>query len=121
LELIPKELQKRGVLETLAQAAAEGLRTAGLLDKGKDLKGKEALETGQAVLLGHAEINYLVKRCAELTRNYTDEKALKTAIAMFLKEEKKNIEALVHGSGLESALFGRMVTSDLLASRDASV
>lgn len=28
---------------------------------------------------------------------------------------------MTHGSGLESALFGRMVTSDILASRDASV
>lgn len=121
LELIRKELLKRGVSETLAQAAAEGLRAAGLLDKGKDLKGKEALETGQAVLLGHAEIDYLVKRCAELARDYTDEKGLKDAIAIFLKEQKKNIEALIHGSGLESALFGRMVTSDVLASRDASV
>ena len=121
LDLIRKELQERGVGEALAQAAAEGLRAAGLLDKGKDLKGKDALETGQAVLLGRAEIDYLVKRCVELTQEHTDEKVLKAAIAKFLKDEKKNIEALVHGSGLESALFGRMVTSDVLASRDASI
>ena len=43
------------------------------------------------------------------------------AIPPFLKEEKKNLEALRLGSGLESALFGRMVTSDVLASRDAAV
>ena len=121
LDLIRKELQERGVGEALAQAAAEGLRAAGLLDKGKDLKGKDALETGQAVLLGRAEIDSLVKRCMELTQEHTDEKALKLAVAKFLKDEKKNIEALVHGSGLESALFGRMVTSDVLASRDAAV
>jgi CRISPR system Cascade subunit CasC len=121
LNLIRSELEKHGVSEALAQAAAEGLRAAGLLDKGKELKGAEALETGQAVLLGQAEINYLVKRCAELVEEHGEEKALKAAIAKFLKDEKKNIEALVHGSGLESALFGRMVTSDVLASRDASV
>jgi CRISPR system Cascade subunit CasC len=92
-----------------------------LLDKSKDLKGKDALETGQAVLLGHAEIDYLVQRCADLARQHADEKALKGAITTFLKDEKKNIEALRHGSGLESALFGRMVTSDVLASRDAAV
>lgn len=121
LDHIRKELVRRGVDEALAQVAAEGLRAAGLLDKGKDLKGKEALETGQAVLLGRAEIDYLVNRCAELTEQHTDEKGLKAVIAKFLKDEKKNIEALVHGSGLESALFGRMVTSDVLASRDAAV
>lgn len=121
LDLIGRTLRERGVPDALAQAAAEGLRAAGLLDKGKDLQGQDALETGQAVLLGQAEIDYLVLRCAELAGDFKDERSLKGAIAKFLKEEKKNIETLKHGSGLESALFGRMVTSDVLASRDAAV
>ncbi|QIL43599.1 type I-E CRISPR-associated protein Cas7/Cse4/CasC [Acidovorax sp. HDW3] len=119
--LIKERLMQVGVAEPLAQIAVEGLRAAGLLDKAKDLKGEDALKTGQAVLLGHAEINYLVQRCAGLAGEHTEEKALKAAVASFLKEEKKNIEALRLGSGLESALFGRMVTSDVLASRDAAV
>ena len=122
LDLIRKKLVEAGLSDVLAQAAGEGLRDAGLLDKGgKESKGKEALETGQAVLLGYAEIEYLVKRCTELAQENPDVKALKTAIAKFLKDEKTNIAALKHGSGLESALFGRMVTSDVLASRDAAV
>lgn len=122
LDLIRKKLIKAGLTEAMAQAAGEGLRDAGLLDKGgKESKGKEALETGQAVLMGYAEIDYLVKRCAELAQDAADEKLFKVAIAKFLKDEKKNIEAVKHGSGLESALFGRMVTSDVLASRDAAV
>jgi len=122
LDLIRKKLIEGGLSEALAQSAGEGLRDAGLLDKGgKESKGKEALETGQAVLMGYAEIDYLVKRCLELAQENTEAKALKAAIAKFLKDEKKNIEALKHGSGLESALFGRMVTSDVLASRDAAV
>jgi CRISPR system Cascade subunit CasC len=120
---IRDRLVMQGVAPALAQAAMEALRAAGLLDKdkGKDLKGDDALHTGQAVLLGHAEIDYLVRRCTEVTAEAVDEKAVKTAVAKFLKDEKKNIEALVHGSGLESALFGRMVTSDVLTSRDAAV
>lgn len=122
LDLIRRKLIEAGLSEDLAQSAGEGLRDAGLLDKGgKESKGKDALETGQAVLMGRAEIDFLVKRCAELAQENTEAKALKTAIAKFLKDEKKNIEALKHGSGLESALFGRMVTSDVLASRDAAV
>jgi CRISPR system Cascade subunit CasC len=122
LDLIRKKLIAGGLSEALAQSAGEGLRDAGLLDKGgKESKGKEALETGQAVLMGYAEIDYLVKRCSELAQENTEAKALKVAIAKFLKDEKKNIEALKHGGGLESALFGRMVTSDVLASRDAAV
>ncbi|MDR5734901.1 type I-E CRISPR-associated protein Cas7/Cse4/CasC [Caballeronia sp. LZ025] len=111
-----------GVSEELAQAAVEALRFGGLLDKaGKDRKGKDATETGQAVLLGKAEIDYLVKHCVALARDHKDEDGLKAAVAAFLKEESDNIKALKHGSGLESALFGRMVTSDVLAQRDAAV
>ena len=119
--LIKERLMEAGVAESLAQISVEGLRAAGLLDKAKDLKGKDALATGQAVLLGYAEIEYLVQRCTTLAGEHTEEKALKAAIAAFLKDEKKNLEALGHGSGRESALFGRMVTSDVLASRDASI
>ncbi|WP_026688126.1 type I-E CRISPR-associated protein Cas7/Cse4/CasC [Azovibrio restrictus] len=124
LELIAKRLQENGLSAPLAQAAAEALREGGLLDKGgKDKKGEDALKTGQAVLLGKPEIDYLVNYCTELAAVNTDEKALKTAVGEWLQAEKKskNLEALKHGSGLESALFGRMVTSDLLTSRDAAV
>jgi CRISPR system Cascade subunit CasC len=119
--LIKERLLEAGVAEPLAQIAVEGLRATGLVDKAKDLKGQDALATGQAVLLGYAEIQYLVQRCAILAGEHTEEKELKAAIAAFLKDEKKNIEALRLGSGLESALLGRMVTSDILASRDASI
>lgn len=114
----------QGMSETLAQAAIEGMRNAGLLDKaGKSPQGEDALSTGQAVLLGKAECDYLVGRCVALSREHSEVKALKEAVAIWLKdkEEKKNIEAMKHGSGLESALFGRMVTSDVLTSRDAAV
>jgi len=121
LNLIRTKIMENGVSEALAQAAAEGLRAGGLLDKAKEIIGKEALATGQAVLLGYAEIEYLVRRCVELANEHHDEGALKRAINTFLKDEKNNLTALVHGSGLESALFGRMVTSDVLASRDASI
>ncbi|KXX64757.1 type I-E CRISPR-associated protein Cas7/Cse4/CasC [Marichromatium gracile] len=122
LELIRKRIIDGGVTEKLAQAAVEALRDAGLVDKaGKKIKGDEALKSGQAVLMGKAEIDYLVLRCTELAQNIADESALRTAVAKMVKDEKKNIEAIKHGSGLESALFGRMVTSDVLASRDAAI
>lgn len=122
LELISKRIQENGISTALAQAAAEALRDAGLLDKGgKDKKGEDALKTGQAVLMGKPEIDYLVRRCTELAQTSPDEKSLKTDIIRTLKDEKKNIEAIKYGSGLESALFGRMVTSDILAIREASV
>ncbi|NDC08454.1 MAG: type I-E CRISPR-associated protein Cas7/Cse4/CasC [Oxalobacteraceae bacterium] len=113
-----------GMSETLAQAAVEGMRNGGLLDKaGKSPQGEDALSTGQAVLLGTAERDYLIRKCVALANEHTEVKALKEAVSTWLKEkdEKKNIEVMKLGSGLESALFGRMVTSDVLTSRDAAV
>ena len=122
LELIRDRIVEGGVTETLAQAAVEALRNGGLVDKaGKEMKGDDALSTGQAVLMGKAEIDYLVQHCIEAANASADESAVRAAVAKMLKDEKKNIEALKHGSGLESALFGRMVTSDVLTSRDAAV
>jgi len=126
---LPRQMRKmmieQGMTETLAQAAVEGMRNAGLLDKaGKNPVGEDALSTGQAVLLGKAELDYLIGKCVTLGQEHTDAKGLKEAVAAWLKEkdEKKNIETMIkHGSGLESALFGRMVTSDVLTSRDAAV
>jgi CRISPR system Cascade subunit CasC len=115
---------KQGMSETLAQAAVEGMRNAGLLDKaGKSPQGEDALSTGQAVLLGKAERDYLIGKCVALGQEHTEAKALKEAVAAWLSgtDEKKNIKAMKFGSGLESALFGRMVTSDVLTSRDAAV
>ncbi|ARO87748.1 type I-E CRISPR-associated protein Cas7/Cse4/CasC [Nitrosospira lacus] len=122
LELISKRIEENGIPAALAQAAAEALRDGGLLDKGgKDKKGEDALKTGQAVLMGKPEIDYLVARCTQLAQAGPDEKSIKADVINALKNEKNNIRALKHGSGLESALFGRMVTSDILASREASI
>ena len=120
--LIRQRLIDGGLIEARAQQAVEGLRAAKLFDKAKtDPKGEAALATGQAILLGEAEIDYLVSRCTALAEDHEEEDALKKVIAEALKEERKNLEAMRLGSGLESALFGRMVTSDVLASRDAAV
>lgn len=142
---IRNQLVARELSEDLAQAAAEGLRDGGLLDKGAkekkpdgkakgkkgadeqpgndsgERRGAEALKTGQAVLLGRAEIDHLVEFCAALAATHPQADALRRAVREELKAQKKNLEALKHGSGLESALFGRMVTSDILTSRDAAV
>jgi CRISPR system Cascade subunit CasC len=122
LERIRGLIMEQDISEPLAQAAAEALRDGGLVDKaGKAIKGEDALKTGQAVLMGKAEMDYLANRCVTLAQAHPTETTLKAAVLKLLKDEKANIQALKHGSGLESALFGRMVTSDVLASRDAAV
>lgn len=122
---IPRHIKDRviaaGVSEPLAQAAIEGLRAGGLTGKSANVDGDEASSTKQVVLLGVSEIDYLVKRCVALAARYDNESDLKSAVATSLQSERKNIESMKLGSGLEAALFGRMATSDVLASRDAAV
>ncbi len=123
---LPRQMRdmmvEKGISEGLAQAAVEGMRNGGLLDKaGKNPQGEDALSTGQAVLLGKAERDFLIDHCVRLAQEHTEAKTLKEAVVTWLKDQKKNIEAMKLGSGLESALFGRMVTSDVLTSRDAAV
>lgn len=121
-ELIRQHLIEQGIDEARAFATAEALLEALFGEKAdKRKEGVKALQTGQAVLFGNEEIAYLAGRCRDIAGDFSDPVALKAEVAKFLKEEKKNIEAMKLGSGLESALFGRMVTSDLLANRDASV
>ncbi|MCK6374282.1 MAG: type I-E CRISPR-associated protein Cas7/Cse4/CasC [Zoogloea sp.] len=121
-ELIRQRLVENGVEAEQAFATAEALLEA-LFDTKADKKkeGARALQTGQAVLFGNEEIAYLARKCKDVADETTDPATLKAGITKFLKDEKKNIEAMKLGSGLESALFGRMVTSDVLANRDASV
>lgn len=119
-------LQEQGVSPELADAAASALFD-GLFKKADKPKKKphadnrKQYQTGQAVLLGRAEVDYLTHRCKELATAGTTPAELTKAVEAMLKGEKDNIASMKLGSGLESALFGRMVTSDILASRDASI
>lgn len=121
-ELIRQRLVAQQIDESRAFATAEALLEAMFGEKAdKKKEGTKALQTGQAVLFGNEEIAYLARRCRDIASDFSEPAELKAAVGKFLKEEKKNIETMKLGSGLESALFGRMVTSDALANRDASV
>lgn len=88
----------------------------------KKKEGAKALRTGQAVLFGNEEIEYFTQRCAEIVREFSESADIKAEVGKFLSgKNKKNVEIMKLHSSLESALFGRMVTSDVLANRDAAV
>ena len=93
----------------------------------KAIYGKKATDpkARQALLLGRPEIDWLSEQARRLVSEADDvESAAKSAVEFF-KEEKSNLKALTDAnalaSGLESALFGRMVTSDPRANRDAAI
>jgi CRISPR system Cascade subunit CasC len=76
----------------------------------------------QIVVLGRPEVEYLLKVAREAcaNTNLTDPKSFRKYFKD-KKELKENLRGLFCGSGLDAALFGRMVTSDFLARTDAAV
>lgn len=104
-----------GVDETVATALIEPLATT-LVDGGV----KEGGDLSQPVLFGVREADYFAQLLVEASRDPKPEEALKTRLKS--KEEKDNLRAMSKSAaGLTAALFGRMVTSDLLARVDAPV
>ncbi len=107
--------------EAKSEAEAGG-KPDGKKPKGKgkvDDSGVPELTTGQVTVLGRPELRY----CKELVRGVVKSGASDIAKAVddALKDAKKNIDAMKRASGLDAALFGRMVTSSILARGDAAV
>ncbi len=90
--------------------------------KGGNSGGSDTLQTGQITVLGKAEVDYLRELvgsvCAAKPKPENAAEAVKAHLG---KPGQKNLTAMRCAAGLDAALFGRMVTSDLLAQGDAAV
>lgn len=127
---IVEPLVQAGLDEKAVRAATEAVmgEVLGESAKAKQKKAKQAedgeeagIATGQITVLGEPEVAFLrtlVQAIAET--GATDAKKLKEVVKEKLdKDQKKNLRAV--GAGLDAALFGRMVTSDILARSDAAI
>jgi CRISPR system Cascade subunit CasC len=104
-----------GVPEDVAKTFIELLAKA-VIDGGV----KEGGDLNQPVLFGEREADYFAKMLAEVSREPDPMKVLGERLKS--KEEKENLKAMSRSAaGLSAALFGRMVTSDLLVRVDAPV
>lgn len=132
-EVIAGRLQERGVEEARVLSVLKPLRSAVLgesIKAGKATKASETpdgasplddLETSQVIVLGEPEIEFLTGLATELVRD--DEAETVKAVKGYFKDRKKkdNLKSLRLGAGLDAAIFGRMVTSDLMARSDAAI
>ncbi len=117
-----KRLLEGGVPEEKARPMVESL-IKDLIQGKKDETNSLLLK--QPVLFGKPEADYLVDLVTQCIKDGEDPmKILKAK----LKEHKGNLRALLSAAGhsdlsvgLEGALFGRFVTSDILARSDAAV
>ena len=126
LDEVRKFLVVNGVQDDVAFAAVEGL-AEGLKLK-RDEKKKEKFKTKEVLFLGVKEVEYLNSFTLEIVTQHSDPKAAKQALKDYVESKPKdakgvreNLKVMFDQCSLASALFGRMVTSDVLASRDAAV
>ena len=112
-----------------------------IMDHVLGTKSKGELKTGQLTVLGESELGYLREvstqlaeeilaseelEAGALTGEEMDKKALKVidahlGKALKDKDLKKNLAGLKMAAGLDAAMFGRMVTSDVLSRGDAAI
>ena len=111
-----------GVAEEMARQMSEALLKK-LVQGGQDKTNP--LRLNQPVLFGKPEADYFVHLISECAKSGDDPVATLDAR---LKTEKGNLRALMQAagqddlvSGIEGAMFGRFVTSDILARTDAAV
>lgn len=110
-----------GIAAETARALTEGLLKR-LIQGGQDRDN--LLRLKQPVLFGKPEADYLVRLITECATSGADPVKL---LDERLKAEKGNLQAMWKAagvnlvSGVEGAMFGRFVTSDILARTDAAV
>lgn len=131
---IRDKLAAGGTEVELATAVTDELIKAVLGESAKAKKAKEDgkdkdCATNQVTVMGRPEVDYLLAEARNLVKAAGDikgkkdaaERAAEAAKKHFDADRKKNLRGLRLGAGLDAALFGRMVTSDILARTDAAV
>jgi CRISPR system Cascade subunit CasC len=113
----------RGVVEAMIPLVlGESAKAKKAKDDAKtEAKDEGGLRTGQVTVLGRPEIEYLLGHARAVCADKPDAKKIGDAVKARLKDAKKNLDAMRQSAGLDAALFGRMVTSDILSRGDAAL
>lgn len=121
-DALKKDLDKL-IKEASKTKAAKKTKSKGDGDQEESNSGEEtdSAQQKQAILIGVKEYEYFTEICKSVAKNVSEVKEARLALLNTLKSQRDNLNAISTNCGLESALFGRMVTSDVLASRDAAV
>ncbi|MEO5349247.1 MAG: type I-E CRISPR-associated protein Cas7/Cse4/CasC [Magnetococcus sp. YQC-3] len=125
--LVAEGLERRKVESAVATFQDQLLGSSARAKKEKAEKGDASLslQTSQVVILGWPEIRYIRDNVRTIVSQAADAEAAGKAVEAFFKEGGKNMKALIAAgrlpAGLDAALFGRMVTSDILSRLDAAI
>jgi CRISPR system Cascade subunit CasC len=128
-EYLLKPLIEEGIDRELAYAVVQAIVSEVLGESVKAKKAKadseptdDIIRTNQVTVMGHAEMRFLQEQARIICSAIASSKDAATAVKKhFSKDASKNLKGLKRAAGLDAALFGRMVTSDILSRGDAAV
>lgn len=138
VQQVAQPLREEGFAEEAILAVVEAFQAVLLGEsakaKAEKAKGKDKdaenerdpladLKTGQVLVLGRPEVEFILSQARSLLAAATTAKDARKAVESLFKDKETlaNLKALRLAAGLDAALFGRMVTSDILARGDAAV
>lgn len=137
-EKVAKPLVIDGYNEFAVTMIVKGLMDVVLGKSSKRAKTDDltSLQSSQVTVFGEPELEYFKSLTKELLEqeqeslpegneelNKEQQKTLQASLKDFLKDRafKKNLKGIHLGAGLSAALFGRMVTGDVLSRCDAAI
>lgn len=128
-EYLYKPLVEQGIAHDIALAVTQAIAAEVLGESAKAKKTKEDSEkeneivrTNQVTVMGHAEMRYLLEEALSICSEASSPKEAASGVKNHFKgEAARNLKGLKMAAGLDAAMFGRMVTSDILARGDAAV
>jgi len=120
-------IEERDVDPDLAREATSAVMGILLGESPKAKKKKDSsdeppsLDTSQITVLGRPELEYIVDETASVCAAAEKGKLSAALKSHFTRERRDNFKEIRLGAGLDAALFGRMVTSDILSRCDAAL
>lgn len=128
---IPEDIARRAVQKIVGKVfGSEAKQAKAAKSGGKKKTDQEPsnieghVKTEQVTVLGRPELDYLCELAHDAIKS-VDSAADKIEAAIDVrlddKKLKENLKALKTGAGLGAALFGRMVTGDILSRTDAAI
>lgn len=116
---LPRETVEAVTSAFIAALFQESTKAKAKKDKTEDKPAQ--FDTSQVVILGLPEVDYLREEIRAIAAASPTAKEAETTAAERIKALKENITALKVGAGLDAAMFGRMITSDILARKNAAM
>lgn len=119
---VPAEIAKAVTAALIESVLGESKRKKATKAAETASDDDDDLKTSQVTVIGRPEVRYLLDLARKASASATDVEDAKRRWKDLVRGDlAKNLSALRHGAGVDAAMFGRMVTGDVLSRSDAAV